>query len=141
VRRGRFIRRSPSAADNLLTNGSFQSGDFTGWTLTGNTTFTGVTNELQFFGYSSEDADGYYAYLGALHADAGIGQTVGDVAGQMYDINFWYNAADALGILNHISVTWDGTVLLDSALVRTNGWRLYSFGVTGTGSDTLQFGA
>ena len=42
-----------SASPNLINNGSFESGDFTGWTTGGNFTNTSVT-----FG-------GFYAYSGA----------------------------------------------------------------------------
>jgi hypothetical protein len=33
---------APAQAANIVTNGSFETGDFTGWTLSGDTTFNGV---------------------------------------------------------------------------------------------------
>jgi hypothetical protein len=37
-----FAVAGPANAAELVTNGSFETGDFTGWTLAGNTGFTGV---------------------------------------------------------------------------------------------------
>lgn len=124
---------------NLLLNNSFQSGDFTDWVLSGNSGFTGVTNGT-FDGYTAQDADGFFAYLGAVGSDAVISQTVSDSSGQAYTVSFWYNA-DGSGP-SDFSASWDGTTLLslpDPTLTR--GWTLFSFTVTGTGSDTLSFGA
>jgi hypothetical protein len=131
-------------ADNLLSNGSFQSGDLTGWTISGNDDGnTGVTNVLPdfppFFSYTGEDADGFYAFLGTVGADAVISQTVSDSSGQAYTVSFWYNADGSSP--SDFSASWDGTALLSLTDPLTNGWTFYSFGVTGTGSDTLSFSA
>lgn len=131
-------------ADNLLSNGSFQSGDLTGWNLNppdeGN---TGVTNVLPddppFTSYTGEDADGFYAFLGAIDSDTVLSQTVSDSSGQAYTVSFWFNA-DGSGP-SDFSAAWDGTTLLSLTDALTNGWTLYSFNVTGTGSDNLSFAA
>jgi hypothetical protein len=129
----------PDPPGNLLLNNSFQTGDFTDWNLSGNIGFTGVTNGT-FDGYTAEDADGFFAFLGAVGSDAVISQTVSDSSGQAYTVSFWYNA-DGSGP-SDFRASWDGTTLLSlSNPTLTNGWTLYSFSVTGTGSDTLSFGA
>jgi hypothetical protein len=123
---------------NLLLNNSFQSGDFTDWNLSGNTGFTGVSNG--FDGYTGQDADGFFAFLGAIGSDAVISQTVSDSSGQAYTVSFWYNA-NGTGP-SDFNASWDGTSLLSlPSPTSTNGWTLFSFTVTGTGSDTLSFGA
>lgn len=122
---------------NLLLNNSFQTGDFTDWNLSGNTGFTGVSTG--FDGYTSQDADGFFAFLGAVGSDAVISQTVSDSSGQTYTVSFWYNANGSGP--SDFSASWDGTSLLSLTNALTNGWTLYSFTVTGTGSDTLSFGA
>jgi hypothetical protein len=134
-----------ASADNLLSNGSFQSGQLNdGWNLSGNDDGnTGVTNVLPddppFTSYTGEDADGFYAFLGAIDSDAVISQTVSDSSGQAYTVSFWFNA-DGSGP-SDFSASWDGTTLLSLTDALTNGWTLYSFNVTGTGSDTLSFAA
>ncbi len=123
---------------NLLTNGSFETGDFTGWTLAGNTGYTGVCDGCE--GYTAEDGVDF-AYMGAVGSDALLSQSFSDVSGDSYDFSFWYNN-DNGGTPEDFSAYWDGTQLLsivDSP--NTDGWVNYTFTETGTGTDTVQFDA
>ncbi len=115
-------------ADPLLANGSFKSGNFTGWTLSGNTGFTsidyGVHGTLE-------------AILGPVGSDGYLTQTFTDIAGQNYNLNFNLYS-DGSGP-SDFSASVDGNSLLSytgnvPALNQT-----FDFGFTGTGSDTLQF--
>jgi len=124
---------------NLLTNGSFQTGDFTGWTQGGNEGATGVCNGC--VGYTGEDADGFFAFLGPVGSDGTLSQSFSDVSGDSYVFSFWYNNNNG-GTPEDFSAYWDGTQLLsiiDSP--NTDGWVNYTFTETGTGTDTVQFDA
>jgi hypothetical protein len=126
------------ADTNLLANGSFETGDFTDWTLAGNTGFTGVCDGCE--GYTAEDGD-FFAYMGAVGSDALISQPFSDVSGDSYVFSFWYNNNNG-GTPEDFSAYWDGTQLLsiiDSP--NTDGWVNYTFTETGTGTDTVQFDA
>jgi hypothetical protein len=123
------------ADTNLLTNGSFQTGDFTGWTQGGNEGATGVSND--FDGYTGEDADGFFAFLGPVGSDGTLSQSFSDVSGDSYAFSFWYNANGTTP--SDFSAYWDGTQLLSLSNASTDGWVNYTFTETGTGSDGIQF--
>lgn len=127
-----------NASTNLVTNGSFETGDFTGWTVGGNTGFTGVTHGV-FGGQVSGAADGnFYAFLGPIGSDATLSQTISDTAGQVYYLSFAVSSDG--GTPNDFNVLWDGVSVYsftDSG--NTGGWDRLTFKVTGTGSDTLEF--
>jgi hypothetical protein len=118
------------ASTNLLTNGSFETGDFTGWTVGGNTGFTGVQSG------PAEDGT-YYAYLGAIGSDTTLSQTFSDTSGQPLVVSYWFSSDG--GTPNDFSATWDGTTLYSATdIAATGGWERFEFAVTGTGSDTLE---
>lgn len=124
-------------AQNLLTNGSFETSDFTGWTTGGN--FGDTFVETGAFSYYSGAQDGlYYAALGPVGTDGTLSQTFSDTAGGHYTFSFWFasngdNPSD-------FTASWDGTPLLSLTNPNTGTtWSQYSYNVTGTGSDTIQF--
>jgi len=56
--------KAPTAfADNLVTNGSFETADFTGWSTGGNFEFTQVVTG-SFYQYSAAEDGVWYATLG-----------------------------------------------------------------------------
>src|SRR6266550_7045160 len=74
------------AAINLVTNGSFETGDFTGWTLTGNTGFSGVECPgAPFAGPGDGNCD---AFFGPVGSNAILSQNLGTTIGQHYLITF-----------------------------------------------------
>src|SRR5690348_14247860 len=75
---------NPDPPGDLVVNGSFQTGDFTGWTATNNDLNTAVVVNGNF-GYNSQDAsDAFFAALGTVGHDVNISQSLTDVAGQAY---------------------------------------------------------
>jgi hypothetical protein len=124
-------------AQNLVANGSFETGDFTGWTTGGNFEDTFVETGA-FYQYTGAEDGLYYAALGPVASDGTLSQTITDVAGQHYNFSFWFNAVGDNP--SDFSASWDGTQLLSLTNPTTGGvWTQYSYNVTGTGSDTLQF--
>ncbi len=76
------------AAANLVTNGSFETGDFNGWTQVRNTGFSGV-----FCPGAGSVPDGNCAgFFGPAGSDGGIQQTLATSAGTPYNISFYFGA-------------------------------------------------
>lgn len=125
------------ADTNLLTNGGFETGDFTGWTQGGNTGYTGVTTVAGDFGYAAEDGT-YFAFLGPIGSDGTLSQTFSDTIGQSYFFSFWYNANGTTP--SDFTAVWDCCQLLSiTDGPATGGWVNYAFLEIGGGLDTIQF--
>jgi len=126
----------PLCAGNLLTNGGFETGDFTSWVTGGNFGSTQVVSG-PFYVYSGAEEGNFYATLGPVGADATLTQTVTDSVGS-YTFSFWLNAvADNP---SDFSASWNGTKVLGLINPDTgNAWTQFSYSVVGTGSDTVSF--
>jgi hypothetical protein len=74
-----------AGATELLTNGSFETGDFSGWAQFGDTSYTGVSAGCYDAGCPSDGAD--LAYFGQVYDVGGISQTLATGAG-LYNISF-----------------------------------------------------
>jgi hypothetical protein len=133
-----FARPEPARANpNLLMNGSFETGDFTGWTEGGNFEATSVTFG-GFYVYSGAEDGMWYAVLGPVGSDGTLGQTFSDIAGAHYTFSFWF--ASVGDTPSDFSASWDGNTLLSLSNPNTGvNWTEFSYSVTGTGSDTIQF--
>ena len=123
---------SQARADvNLILNGSFETGDFTDWTLFGNTGYTGVAGN--FAGVNPEDG-GYQAYFGPVGSTGGISQTITTTVGATYDISFWlYNFG---GTPSEYSAQFGTTVLTDVVNPDPFDYTQFSFVATATAAET-----
>src|ERR1700693_6210131 len=72
-------------AANIVVNGSFESGDFTGWTQTGNSGFSGV--ECPGVGFAGPNDGACDAFFGPVGSVGGITQTLGTLPGRFYNID------------------------------------------------------
>ena len=126
---------APAAAAPLIVNGSFETGDFTGWTQSGNTEYTSVFN--QDYDGLSPQSGAYYALLGPAGSDGILTQSFIDAPGAALRISFWL-ASDG-GAPSDFSATYDGAALMRLANAGAFGWTEYTAMVTGTGYDTLSF--
>lgn len=122
-----------NAHANLITNGSFETGDFTGWTQGGNTNFTGVTN---YFGYASSGSFG--TFFGPVGSDGFISQTISTVAGHLYELSFWLRNEG--GRTNDFSALVDGNILYSLVNIGPTVYVETILGFTATSASTdIQF--
>jgi len=116
----------------LIQNGSFEFGDFTGWTTSGNFSDTSVN-----MAYASQ---GFYgAQLGPVGSLGYLSQTFQTVPGQGYLIHYeLYNPQPMTN--TEFKVTWNGNVLLDTTNAAV-GWLPFESVLPATTTNTtLQFG-
>jgi hypothetical protein len=137
----------------LILNGGFETGNFTGWTLVGQTTigntiYDAVVKASSFrhnAGTNYIHSGTYGCFLGDNQL-ATLSQTLNTLPGQAYLLSFWL-ANPASGSGQQFLVNWDtngtGTnqiYFLNNPPVLT--WTNPTFIVTATGTNTtLQFGA
>jgi hypothetical protein len=129
------VGMSSPASANLLVNGSFESGDFSGWTQIGNTGFTGVTGI--FGGVPPEDGN-FQAFFGAVNSPGGISQTVATVPGASYSLSFWlFNFG---GTPSSYEVDFGGSVLTAATDPGPFPYTHYQFNVTAAAAlSTVSF--
>jgi hypothetical protein len=136
-------------ASPLVVNGGFETGNFSGWTVTGgpcefvlpNIASQGICTGIDSGGdpraHSGIDA----AYLGQYGSLAGISQTIATTPGTTYDLQFWLantNYAPLGGTTpNQFQVTWNGATVFNSNNMPVSGYKLYDFSLLATGTQTV----
>ena len=131
-----FVSLAPvTFAQNLVTNGSFETGDFTGWNQTGLEEV--VSGPFAY--YNSAQDGAFYSVWGNVGSDGSISQSFADTAGQSYTFSFWFAANGDNP--SDFSAYWNGTQLLSLTNPTTGAvWTEYTFsGLIGTGNDTITF--
>ena len=121
-----FVSVNPSlvTGSNLLTNGGFETGDFTGWSMTDvNDTTEVVSGEASFV------HDGTYGVLvGAYNGNYGtMSQVASTTSGSTYNVSFWMSSADGGTAFR---VYWEGNQIADLTSTIPTGWTLYTYPVT-----------
>lgn len=144
---------SPASA-NLIQNGSFESGNFTGWTLAATASGSAAANaatSLDFVfpnigpPYTAEQGQDF-AFLGdsnptaATRSGATLTQNISVAAGLALNLTY-YVATDGTPGNNSFSAKWDGSTLAGSQITDSTSTKYteYSFVVHTDGHDSLQF--
>jgi hypothetical protein len=122
------------AKADLITNGGFETGDFTGWTFddSGFPMYT-VTDPIHSGTYAAQIA-------GYSYAPDTLSQTVTTTANQAYVLSFWEWQDN--GTPSGLSVSWDGTTIFSNQNPSdVNEYVNFMFNVVGSGTDTVVFTA
>jgi hypothetical protein len=112
-------------------NGGFETGDLTGWTQGGNTSFASVQPP------ASESHSGNFSYhMGNRDTHGFIEQTLtGFISGQRVTLSFWlYNET---GLHNFFSASLDGQNVLTLTDQTSFNWTQHTFGITLTSNNPV----
>jgi len=131
---------SLAQAQNLLNNGSFETGDLTGWSA------SGVVGVASYAGA----ADGVYSAIfnwGNLTPNGVLSQSFATTPGDVYALAFDYGTVGSAGVAGQtlfVDVNGTSTLLNTSATSPTGGYptpfELFSFNFTAnSATTTLQF--
>jgi hypothetical protein len=120
---------------NIVQNGGFETGDFTGWVASG-----ALTDTLVSLAFPHSGAFG--AVFGAADTPDYISQTLPTSAGHNYVLSFWVSSGDTGGgTPNEFIVQWGGTTLLERLNMVIPAWTNIQFLVTAPSDNTvLAFG-
>ena len=121
---------------NLVTNGGFETGNFSGWSLNAATTSVGSRSGLVHAGK-------YGAMLGQTATLGYLSQVLPTYAGQTYRLSLWvHNPSNTLGATpNEFQIQWEGNTIFDRVNLPFGAWSNLQFTVTATMSGSqLQFG-
>ncbi len=124
-----------SAGQPLVFNGGFETGDFTGWTETGSTTFMSVSASAAYIHSGTHGAE-----LGPDGSMSYLSQNLATTPGSSYLLSCWLvNPKGAKP--NQFLVQWNGSTIYSQANLANRTWTNLQFLVTATATVTpLQFG-
>jgi hypothetical protein len=119
----------PTHASNLVANPGFETGDFTGWTQFGDTSFTDVqTVDVHSGTYAAE--------FGPTTSDGGIDQTIATFPGTVLNVSFWLDNRDT-SFNNHMSVSFSGVTILSLTNAPSFAYTEYTMNVLATSQSNL----
>ena len=131
-----------SMADNIVANPGFETGDLTGWTISGAHSSPG--EEGIYYGVDAADAHTglYGAYFGPVGGVLNLTQTLSTIPGTLYSVSFWLAQAPTppSPYVNSFAVSFGGTTLVSQTAVPAIVYTEYSFAqLANTTSTTLAF--
>jgi hypothetical protein len=129
-----FLLACGAAHAGLVVNGGFETGDFTGWTVTG----ANVLNTN--YGISTiNPEDGVYCawFSGSAAGLTYLSQTIATVPGQVYNASVWISYTQRGATSNEIQFWWGGIEETDGSAPSTEPWTDLSNQFTATSNSTV----
>jgi hypothetical protein len=127
---------SQSANANLITNGDFETGDFTGWTVT-----KAAFESIIFVDHGPGPDTTFGAFFGATSTDFdAISQTFVTTPGALYTLSFFHQVVNTkFPADNEFRVLFAGAVVFDN-LNANPGFGTFTFNLQAIGPlTTLEF--
>jgi hypothetical protein len=103
-----LLAAGSAARADLVVNGGFETGNFSGWTQSGNVTFTSVQGAGTFPGPHSGN---FFASLGPVGSLGFLDQNLATTAGTTYHLSYWLESDG--GTPNEFQVQLNGVVVQD----------------------------
>lgn len=130
-----FAFTSVAFAQNLVQNGGFETGDFTDWTLSGDTTLVGVCSvETCPGGYMPFDGT-YSAYFGPVGDTATISQMIPTTPGDTYSLSF-YLANPVGGTPNYFQASLGTASFSFTNFGVAFNWQQFTLSTVATSDET-----
>src|SRR3954470_5353836 len=127
----------PAFSQNLVTNGGFEAGNFSGWTQFGDTTSTGVCTDgdptVDCSGFAPHSGD-WMGSFGAVFTQGGVYQTLATSPGTNYLISFYLSNGEHTP--NSYSIDFGGVTLVSGNDTGYLHWQFYQFTEMATSSST-----
>ena len=119
---------------NLIKNPGFETGDFSGWTRSGNPGFTSLTSVPSFVRSGT-----FAAFLGPIGSDGFLSQTFATVPGDLYIVSFSLRSDG--GFPNDFNASWSGSPFFSQTNIPLGGYQTFAFKEIAQGPSTvLQLG-